>query len=145
MGFYWTEEGRRQDVFKWLVTSAEQGYPKAMLKLAMEYKLSGHNDKSLVWIKRLGQTDYFDGLYEFGLVMVGDPHKGEQSRAANEVVEGLATLIALHRQTGSLRVKESIDLRLPEINPELIKKAQAKSEELLVDTPILHYLPKFGI
>ncbi len=145
MGFYWTEDGRRQDVFKWLIASAEQDYPKAMLKLAMEYKRSGHNDEAMVWIKRMGQTDYFDALYEFGLVMVGRPHEGEQSRPPNEVIEGLATLFALYRQTGSSRVKESTDLRLPEIDPELIKKAQARSEKLLVDTPILHYLPKFGI
>lgn len=145
MGFYWTEDGRRQDVFKWLIASAEQGYPKAMYTLAREYRRDGRDAEAMPWIKRMGQTDYFDALYEFGLVMVGRPHEGEQSRPAHEVVEGLATLFALHRQTGSSRVKESTDLRLPGIDPALIKEAQARSEELLVDTAILHYLPKFGI
>lgn len=144
-GFYWTEKGRRADMFKWLRASAEQGFPKAMFKLAMEYRRDGRDEEFLVWVKRMGQTDYFDALYEYGLVLVGRSSDGKDSRPPDEIVKGLATLLALHRQTGSSRVKRSIDRRLPDLDPALVTKAQAKSETLLVDTPILHYLPKFGI
>ena len=145
-GFYWTEEGRRQDVLKWLIASAEQGYPKAMYTLAREYRRDGRNAEAMPWIRRLGQTDYFEGLFEYGLVMSeGGLDDDSGSLPPEDVIKGLATLLALHRETGNQSVKWSIDKRLPEIDPELIKKAQARSAELLVDTPILHYLPKFGI
>lgn len=143
-GFYWTENGRREDVFKWLRASAEQGLPKAMFKLAMEYRRDGRDEESMVWVKRMGQTDYFDALYEYGLVLVGRLSDGKESRPPEEVVKGLATLLALHRQTGSSRVKRSIDRRLPDLDPALVTEAEVRSEKLLVDTPILHYLPKFG-
>jgi len=144
-GFYWTENGRREDVFKWLRASAEQGLPKAMFKLAMEYRRDGRDEESMVWVKRMGQTDYFDALYEYGLVLVGRLSDGKESRPPEDVVKGLATLLALHRQTGSSRVKRSIDRRLPDLDPALVTEAEVRSEKLLVDTPILHYLPKFGL
>jgi len=34
---------------------------------------------------------------------------------------------------------------LNDLDSDTVAKARARSAELLVDTPILHYLPKFGI
>lgn len=144
MGFYWTQAGRRADILKWLKASAEQGFPKAMFKLAVEYKEDGRFDEANGWVDRLGQTDYFDALYNYGLILLEGP-KGMFKYPTAKPVEGLAVLIALHRQTGSSAVQRSIDKRLPSLTAELVTEAEVLSRELLVDTPILHYLPKFGI
>ncbi|WP_309043510.1 tetratricopeptide repeat protein [Marinobacter sediminicola] len=144
MGFYWTEAGRRADMLKWLKASAEQGFPKAMFKLAVEYKEDGRFDQANGWVDRLGQTDYFDALYNYGLILLEGP-KGMFKYPAAKPVEGLAVLMALHRQTGSAAVQRSIDKRLPSLTTEVVTEAEVLSRELLVDTPILHYLPKFGI
>lgn len=144
MGFYWTESGRRKDILKWLRASAEQGFPPAIEKLAVEYKEDGRFKEANEWVDRLGETDYFDGLYNYGLILVDGPEGMFQYPEAKPV-EGLAMLFALHRETGASSVKSSIDQRLPDFSPEIVAEAQAKSKELLVDTPILHYLPKYGI
>lgn len=143
-GFYWTKAGRRKDAIQWLKASAEQGFPKAMFKLAVEYKEDGRFDEANDWVDRLGQTDYFDALYNYGLILLEGP-EGMFKYPTAKPVEGLAVLIALHRQTGSSAVQRSIDKRLPGLTAELVTEAEVLSRELLVDTPILHYLPKFGI
>src|SRR5690554_7488143 len=58
-GFYWTQAGRRADILKWLEASAEQGFPKAMHKLASEYAQDGRMEEAVVWADRMGKTDYF--------------------------------------------------------------------------------------
>ena len=144
MGFYWTEASRRKDVLKWLKASAEQGFPKAIENLAVEYYKDGRFEDCHEWVDRMGQTDYFDALYNYGLVLMDGP-EGMYRYPETRSVDGLATLLALHRQTGSSAVQRSIDRRLPDLDPEIVNEARARSENLLVDTPILHYLPKFGI
>ncbi|WP_303292332.1 tetratricopeptide repeat protein [Marinobacter sp. SS5-14b] len=144
MGFYWTEASRRADILKWLKTSAEQGFPKAMLKLALEYKEDGRFDEANEWVDLLGQTDYFEALFNYGLILLQGPEGMFQYPEARPV-EGLAVLLALHRETGDQSVKYSIDRHLNDLDSDTVTKARARSEELLVDTPILHYLPKFGI
>jgi hypothetical protein len=57
----------------------------------------------------------------------------------------LAVLLAIYRERGSSAVKRSIDRRTPDLSPEVIAEAEKRSEELLVDTPIIYYLPKFGM
>ena len=147
MGFYWTQAGRRADILKWLEASAEQGFPKAMHKLASEYAQDGRMEEAVVWADRMGKTDYFSALFEYGLILAAGPDGSEGKVQYPEVklVEGLALLFALHRETGNSSVQFSIERILTDLNPETIAEAKAKSEELLVDTPILHYLPKFGI
>jgi|TARA_Y100001001_G_scaffold164427_1_gene196538 TPR repeat protein len=146
-GFYWTQAGRRADVLKWLEASAEQGFPKAMHKLASEYAQDGRMEEAVVWADRMGKTDYFSAIYEYGLVLIDGPDGAEGLIQYPETkpVEGLAMLFALYRETRRSSVQRSIDRRLPDLSPEIVAEAKAKSEELLVDKPILHYLPKFGI
>lgn len=144
MGFYWTEAGRRADMLNWLKASAEQGFPKAMLKLALEYKEDGRFDEANKWVDLLGQTDYFEALFNYGLILLQGPEGMFQYLEARPV-EGLAVLLALHRETGNRSVKYSIDRSLSDLDSDTIAKARARSEELLVGIPILHYLPKFGI
>lgn len=143
MGFYWTEEGRRQDILKWLRASAEQGFPKAILKLAVELKEDGRFQESHEWIDRMGHTDYFDALYEYGLIMLDGP-EGMYRYPEAKPVEGLAVLLAIYRERGSSAVERSIERAKPNLSPEVIAEAEKRSEELLVDTPIIYYLPKFG-
>ncbi|MDX5385333.1 MAG: hypothetical protein LPK15_15145 [Alteromonadaceae bacterium] len=147
MGFYWTEAGRRADMLKWLEASAEQGFPKAIFKLATEYSIDGRFDEATEWVERMGQTDYFDALHEYGLVLIAGPDgaKNRIQYPEPRPIEGLAVLLALHRETGNPSVKYSIDRHLNDLDSDTAAKARARSEELLVDTPILHYLPKFGI
>ena len=144
MGFYWTDAGRRADILKWLKASAEQGFPKAMLKLALEYKEDGRFDEANEWVDLLGQTDYFEALFNYGLILLQGPEGMFQYPEARPI-EGLAVLLALHRETGDQSVKYSIDRHSNDLDSDTVTKARARSEELLVDTPILHYLPKFGI
>ncbi|WP_051669053.1 tetratricopeptide repeat protein [Marinobacter nitratireducens] len=144
MGFYWTEEGRREDILKWLRASAEQGFPKAILKLAVELKEDGRFEEANEWVDRMGQTDYFDALFNYGLILLDGP-EGMFRYPAVRPVEGLAALIALQRQTDSSEVERAIDDYKETLDADVIAEAEARSDELLVDTPILHYLPKFGI
>src|SRR5690554_839918 len=147
MGFYWTDAGRRADILKWLKASAEQGFPKAMHKLASEYAQDGRMEEAVMWADRMGKTDYFSALFEYGLILTAGPDGSEGKVQYPEVklVEGLSLLFALHRETGNSLVQFSIERILTELDSETIAEAKAKSEELLVDTPIIHYLPKFGI
>ena len=146
-GFYWTQAGRRADILKWLEASAEQGFPKAMHKLASEYAQDGRMEEAVEWLERMGETDYFSAIYEYGLVLIDGPDGAEGLIQYPETkpVEGLAMLFALYRETRRSSVQRSIDRRLPDLSPEIVAEAKAKSEELLVDKPILYYLPKFGI
>jgi len=146
-GFYWTQAGRRADILKWLEASAEQGFPKAVHKLASEYAQDGRMEEAVEWLERMGGTDYFSAIYEYGLVLIDGPDGAEGLIQYPETkpVEGLAMLFALYRETRRSSVQSSIDRRLPDLSPEIVAEAKEKSEELLVDTPILHYLPKFGI
>jgi len=145
-GFYWTQAGRRADILKWLEASAEQGFPKAMHKLASEYAQDGRMEEAVVWADRMGKTDYFPAIYEYGLVLVDGPDgvEGLIQYPETKPVEGLAMLFALYRETRRSSVQRSIDRRLPGLPPEILAVAKAKSEDLLVDKPILHYLPRFG-
>ncbi|GGC80126.1 hypothetical protein GCM10011362_30860 [Marinobacter halophilus] len=146
-GFYWTKAGRRKDALQWLRASAEQGFPKAMHKLAIEYAKDNRTLEANVWVDRMGKTDYFEALFEYGLVLVAGPDgaKGRIQYPEAKPVEGLAVLLALHRETDNSSVKFGIEQLLTDLEPETISEAKVKSAELLVDTPILHYLPKFGI
>jgi hypothetical protein len=144
MGFYWTDEGRREDIIKWLKASAEQGFPKAILKLAGEYREDGRFEDANEWVDRMGKTDYFDALYNYGLILLDGPD-GMYRYPEAKPVEGLAVLLAIYRERGSSAVKRSIDRRTPDLSPEVIAEAEKRSEELLVDTPIIYYLPKFGM
>ena len=60
-------------------------------------------------------------------------------------MEGAAILLALHRQTGKDAPLKMIEVYRDKLTPEIMAKAEARSKELLVDTPVIYYLPKFGI
>ncbi|KPQ01910.1 tetratricopeptide repeat protein [Marinobacter sp. HL-58] len=143
-GFYWTEKGRREDVLKWLNASAEQGFPKAILKLAVELKEDGRFEEANEWVGRMGQTDYYDALVNYGLILLEGPD-GMFRHPETKPVEGLAMLMALHRQMGKFEVKEFVEQYKADLSAKDITRAEKRSEELLVDTPIIYYLPKFGM
>ncbi|MGF2686210.1 tetratricopeptide repeat protein [Marinobacter sp. DUT-3] len=143
-GFYWTEKGRREDVRKWLRASAEQGFPKAILKLAVELKEDGRFEEANEWVGRMGQTDYYNALVNYGLILLDGPD-GMFRYPETRPVEGLAMLMALHRQMGKSEVKEFVEQYRADMSARDIARAEKRAEELLVDTPIIYYLPKFGM
>lgn len=152
MGFYWTEAGRRADMLKWLKASAEQGFPKAMLKLALELRDSGQLEEARYWVEEMGKTDYYHAILESGASILFGPDAeslyGEGSGygfAEPRPVEGAAILLALNRQTGKDAPLNMIEVYRDKLTPEIMAKAEARSKELLVDTPVIYYLPKFGI
>ncbi|MBK1873616.1 sel1 repeat family protein [Marinobacter sp. 1-3A] len=152
MGFYWTKAGRREDILRWLRASAEHGYPKAMLKLALELRTLGEYQEAQHWVEEMGKTDYYDAILESGTAIMLGPNiatlYGERSDygfAEARPVKGAALLLALHRQTNKDDPLEMIEDYQAYLTPEMMADAEALSKELLVDTPILHYLPKFGI
>lgn len=144
MGFYWTDEGRREDILRWLKASAEQGFPKAILKLALELKGGNRFEEANKWVDRMGQTDYYDALVNYGLILLQGPD-GMFRYPEAKPVEGLAMLMALHRQMGKSEVEELVDKYKSDLSARDIARAEKRSEELLVDTPIIYYLPKFGM
>jgi uncharacterized protein len=60
-------------------------------------------------------------------------------------VEGAALLLALHRQTGKKTPMTMINRYRSDLSPKVLAAAKERSKELLVDTPILYYEPKFGL
>ena len=151
-GFYWTERGRRAEVLKWLKASAAQGFPKAMLKLALELRDSGQLEEARYWVEAMGKADYYHAILESGASILYGPDAeslyGEGSGYGfpePRPVEGAAILLALHRQTGKDAPLNMIEVYRDKLTPEIMAKAEARSKELLVDTPIIYYLPKFGI
>ena len=144
MGFYWTDEGRREDILRWLKASAEQGFPKAILKLALELKGGNRLEEANKWVDRMGQTDYYDALVNYGLILLQGPD-GMFRYPEAKPVEGLAMLMALRRQMGKSEVEELVDKYKADLSARDIARAEKRSEELLVDTPIIYYLPKFGM
>src|SRR5690554_1525997 len=152
MGFYWTQAGRRADILKWLEASAEQGFPKAMLKLALELRKIGQFQEAQYWVEMMGKTDYYDAILESGTAIMLGPdaatlygQNSDYGFAEPRTVKGAALLLALHRQTGKKAPLEMIEAYQDHLTPEMMAEAEALSKELLVDTAILHYLPKFGI
>jgi hypothetical protein len=49
---------------------------KTMFKLPKEYRRDGRNAEVMPWIKRPGQTDYIEGLFELGLALISLVMKG---------------------------------------------------------------------
>src|SRR5690554_8045194 len=151
-GFYWTNAGRSADVLNWLRESAEQGFPKAMLKLALELRKIGQHQEAQYWVEKMGKTDYYDAILESGTAIMLGPdaatlygQNSDYGFAEPRPVKGAALLLALHRQTGKQAPLEMIEAYQDHLTPEMMAEAEALSKELLVDKPILHYLPKFGI
>ena len=151
-GFYWTNAGRSADVLNWLRESAEQGFPKAMLKLALELRKIGQHQEAQYWVEKMGKTDYYDAILESGTAIMLGPdaatlygQNSDYGFAEPRPVKGAALLLALHRQTGKKAPLEMIEAYQDHLTPEMMAEAEALSKELLVDKPILHYLPKFGI
>ena len=152
MGFYWTQSSRQEDILNWLRESAEQGFPKAMLKLALELRKIGQFQEAQYWVEMMGKTDYYDAILESGTAIMLGPdaatlygQNSDYGFAEPRPVKGAALLLALHRQTGKKAPLEMIEAYQDHLTPEMMAEAEALSKELLVDKPILHYLPKFGI
>jgi uncharacterized protein len=158
LGFYWTDSGRREDVIKWLRASAENGFPKAMLKLATTLREEGELEEARYWIEKMADTDHYGSLLEAGsAIMLGpDSNKLYGKEAGFETdadygfpeprpVEGAALLLALHRQTGKKTPMTMINRYRSDLSPKVLAAAKERSKELLVDTPILYYEPKFGL
>jgi TPR repeat protein len=152
MGFYWTEASRRNDILKWLRASAENGYPPAMLKLAITLRAQNDLEQARYWVEQMAQTDYYDAVVEAGTQIMMGPDVGEILLPSISYhfekprpVQGAALLMAIHRQTGSSAPMKVIDAYREHLTPEMLKKAETLSKELLVDTPIIYYLPKFGM
>ena len=152
MGFYWTQSSRRDDILRWLRESAEQGFPKAMLKLALELRKNVRLQEAQYWVEKMGKTDYYDAILESGTAIMLGPDAaalyGEGSDygfAESKPVKGVALLLALHRQTGKDTPLKMIETYQEHLTPEIMAEAEARSKEILVDTPVIHYLPKFGI
>lgn len=151
-GFYWTEEGRKEDILKWLRASAEQGFPKAMLKLAVKLREQGQLEEARYWIERMAETDYYDALVEAGVQIMMGPDIGKVLSPTISYhfekprpVEGAAILLAVHREKGKDEPLELIERYEDYLTPEIMAEAKERSKELLVDTPIIYYLPKFGM
>lgn len=152
MGFYWTDEGRQEDIIQWLRASAEQGFPKAMLKLAVKLRERGQLEEARHWVEKMAETDYYDALVEAGVQIMMGPDIGKVLSPAISYhferprpVEGAAILLAVHREKGKKEVLELIEYYQDYMTPEIMAKAEARSKELLVNTPIIYYLPKFGM
>lgn len=152
MGFYWTKESRQEDILKWLRASAENGYPPAMLKLAITLREQNDLEQARYWVEQMAQTDYYDAVVEAGTQIMMGPDVGEILLPSISYhfekprpVQGAALLMAVHRQTGKSAPMKVIDAYREHLTPEMLKKAETLSKELLVDTPIIYYLPKFGI
>lgn len=151
MGFYWTQSSRQEDILNWLRESAEQGFPKAMLKLALELRKIGQFQEAQYWVEMMGKTDYYDAILESGTAIMLGPdaatlygQNSDYGFAEPRPVKGAALLLALHRQTGKKAPLEMIEAYQDHLTPEMMAEAEALSKELLVNKPILHYLPKFG-
>ena len=152
MGFYWTEASRRNDILKWLRASAHGGFPKAMLKLAKELRKDNQLEEAQYWVEQMAKTDYYDAILEgASQIMMGPdvaeiygPEMSYHFEKARPI-EGAALLLALHREKGSQAPLDIIDAYSEFLTPEMLEKAEALSKELLVDTPIIYYLPKFGL
>ncbi len=152
MGFYWTDKGRREDILMWLRASAEQGFPKAMLKLAVELREQGQLEEARYWVERMAETDYYDALVEAGVQIMMGPDIGKVLSPTISYhfekprpVEGAAILLAVHREKGKDEPLELIERYEDYLTPEIMAEAKERSKELLVDTPIIYYLPKFGM
>ena len=152
MGFYWTEASRRNDILKWLRASAHGGFPKAMTKLAEELRKDRQLEEARYWVEQMAKTDYFVAVIEGATqIMMGPdvaqiygPEMSYHFEKARPI-EGAALLLALHREKGSQASLDMIDAYREHLTPETLEKAEALSKELLVDTPIIYYLPKFGM
>ncbi|GGC80131.1 tetratricopeptide repeat protein [Marinobacter halophilus] len=151
-GFYWTEAGRQRDVLKWLKASAVSGYPKAMYKLAVTLRAQGRLEEARYWVEVMGKTDYYDAVLESGVQLMMGPDVGDifsptisYQFEKPRPVEGAALLLALHRQTGKDAPLEMIEAYQEHLTPEIMAEVETRSKELLVDTPVIYYLPKFGI
>ncbi|MFL1467317.1 tetratricopeptide repeat protein [Marinobacter sp. HN1S83] len=152
MGFYWTEEGRREDIIKWLRTSAKQGYPPAMRKLAVKLREQGQFEEGRYWIEKMAETDHYNALVEAGVQIMMGPDIGEVMSPTISYhfekprpVEGAAILLAVHREKGKDEPLELIEYYQDYLTPEIMAEAKERSKELLIDTPIIYYLPKFGM
>ncbi|MBQ0763590.1 hypothetical protein [Marinobacter psychrophilus] len=152
MGFYWTEASRRKDILKWLRASAHGGFPKAMTKLAEELRKDRQLKEARYWVEQMAKTDYYDAILEGASQIMMGPDVAEiygpetsYHFAKARPIEGAALLIALHREKGSQMPLDIIDAYRLHLTPEILEKAEALSKELLVDTPIIYYLPKFGM
>jgi TPR repeat protein len=152
MGFYWTDSGRREDVIKWLRASAENGFPKAMEKLAIMLKDQGDFEEAQYWVRKMATTDYYHAVLNAGALIMMGPDIAEVLMPSLSYefekprpVEGAALLMALHRQTGKEMALGFIDDYRDYMTPEMLEAAKERSKELLVDTPILYYEPKFGL
>ncbi|MGF2686211.1 tetratricopeptide repeat protein [Marinobacter sp. DUT-3] len=152
MGFYWTESGRREDMLKWLRASARQGFPKAMRKLAVKLREQGQFEEGRYWIEKMAGTDYYDALLEAGGQIMMGPDVAEVMSPDFSYhfkhpspVEGAALLLALHREKGKDMPMQLIESYQDHLTPEIMDEAEERSKELLVNTPIIYYLPKFGM
>lgn len=142
--FYWTDAGRTEDAIYWMRESAKSGFPKAMDNLARMLRENGQMEEARYWVREMGETDYFTAIYRSGLALV----KGSDSLFQfpnTDKTEGLAMLRALHRETGSSEVEFAIELYSKELSPQVLEAARERSEELLVDMPVMYYDPKFGL
>lgn len=152
MGFYWTDEGRREDILKWLKASAQQGFPPAMRKLAVKLREQGQFKEGRYWVEKMAETDYYDALVEAGGQIMMGPDIAEVISPDFSYhfkhprpVEGAAILLAVHREKGKDEPLELIEYYQDYLTPEIMAEAKERSKELLVDTPIIYYLPKFGM
>ncbi len=123
-----------------------------MLKLALKLRTLGEHREAQHWVEEMGKTDFYDAIFESGSAIMLGPDAaalyGEDSVygfAEPRPVEGAALLLALHRQTGKESPLDMVENYQDHLTPEMMADAEALSKELLVDTPILYYLPKFGI
>jgi hypothetical protein len=123
-----------------------------MLRLALELRKKGEYREAQHWVEEMGKTDYYSAVLESGAAIMFGPDVvsvyGEDSDygfAKPRPVEGAALLLALHRQSGENTPLEVIEDYRDKITPEMMQEAKVLSESLLVNTPILYYLPKFGI
>jgi len=142
-GFYWTKAGRQLDVMKWLRKSAKNGFPKAMMKLAVELREQGELDEARYWVEAMAKTDYYDAVLEAGTyIMMGPGIADIYSSTISydfekpRPIEGAALLLALHRKTGKTSTLDAIKKYEDYLTPEMIAEALERSEELLIDTPI---------
>ncbi len=142
--FYWTDTGRTEDAIHWMRESAESGFPKAINDLAKLLRENGRLEEARYWVREMGKTDYFGALLEYGTALALGP-ESIYKFSNSDREEGFAMLFALIRETGSGQARRAVKYYSEGVPPELIEAAKVRSGELLVDMPVLHYDPKFGL
>ncbi|ROT99742.1 sel1 repeat family protein [Marinobacter sp. R17] len=143
-GFYWTEDGRIEDSIKWMRKSAEGGFPRAMVELALLLKDQGDLKGAWNWLERASNTNYIRGIYEYAAALIKGP-EGKFKIPSKDEAKGYALFLELKQKTDSDVANDFADFYKDKISSDSLIQAKSMVGDLLVDEPIIYYDPKFGL